>query len=233
MCPLQAPGSSESRYFILFSEQSREGRKDVALSSFLPLRQHRSREWRQRVQSHAAREETDLRIQVSGLPGKDSGLDQSCPGGPADPLPVCLPPHPSPGTSVAYWWCGLFRVTDPLCSISLFVKEPPVHFLGLREAGTQKSETDLTYGGRSSPGKGREEVGDPPPERAKRRWEILPREGPRGGGRSIPGPKSQAPAPLSRALPASPGLALPTQHPEGCHDNYQHPTATPPFFSLF
>ena len=161
MCPLQAPDSSESRYFILFSEQSREGRKDVALSSFLPLRQHRSREWRQRVQRHTAREETDLRIQVSGLPGKDSGPDQSCPGGPADPLPVCLTPHPSPGMSMAYWWCGLFRVTDPLCSVSLFVKEPPVRFLGLCEAGTQKSETDLTYGGRSSPGKGREEVGDP------------------------------------------------------------------------
>ena len=58
-------------------------------------------------------------------PRKDSGPDQSCPGGPTDPLPVCLPPHPSPGMSVAQC-CGLFRVTEPLSPISLFVEEPTV-----------------------------------------------------------------------------------------------------------
>ena len=73
-------------------------------------------------------------------------------------------------------------------------------FIGLREAGTRMKETDLTGEGASSPGMGQEGVGGP-----------------------SQGLKSQAPAPLSRALSASPSLAVPTQHPEGCYDNHPYP----------
>ena len=72
MCPLHVPNYSHSLHFILFSEQSSEACRDVSLSSFLPLRQWRSRERVQLVQGHTARVETELRIQVSGLPEKDS-----------------------------------------------------------------------------------------------------------------------------------------------------------------
>lgn len=42
------------------------------------------------------------------------------------PSRCVLPPHPSPGVSEAHASCGLFRVTEPLVSMSLSVKEPAV-----------------------------------------------------------------------------------------------------------
>ena len=57
--------------------------------------------------------------------------------------------------------------------------------------------------------------------------------GQEGVGGPSQGLKSQAPAPLSRALSVSPSLALPTQHPEGCYDNHQYPVRSLHAFLIF
>lgn len=129
MCPLQAPGSSLKCYFhsVLRAVQGGPQGCGTILAFYSETTQV------QRVEATCpkprSKEETDLENPGVRPPRKGLWTRPELPLKPCRPLPVCLPPHPSPGTSVrAYWWCGLFRVTDPLCLPCC--KEPPVHFLG-------------------------------------------------------------------------------------------------------
>ena len=125
MCPLQAPASSESRYFILLSKHPvRNARMYHCPHFYLETVEVQRGE----ATGPTPRSKGGDRPHSPGVrpPRKGLWTRPERPRGPADPLPVCPPPHPSPGMSVARWWCGLSRVTEPLSSISLFVEEPTV-----------------------------------------------------------------------------------------------------------